>query len=147
MRALPCLIVATLACGGTRAAQTMKRAEIVMAAGLAGVLVSSLVMVISPDTKPVIVPTITGFGAITAGGLGVYLYADATAKDPPTGTERQRDDDRAWQYTRRAAVAARAGNCATAVSVAPQVKALDADFYARVFMGDAAIRRCLSPAR
>jgi hypothetical protein len=144
VRAAAWLVVIAVGCAGHR---TMHRAELVMGGALAGVLATSIVLAIQPDAKPVALPLIAGFGAIAVGGLVVYMYADATAKDPPPAIELHRADERAWQLTRKAAAAARAGDCTTARAIASDVRALDEDFYTTVFARDAAISRCVQRAR
>jgi hypothetical protein len=51
--------------------------------------------------------------------------------------------DRAWELTKGAATAARAGDCSTAIATSPEVQSLDAEFHETVFAADAAIARCL----
>lgn len=45
----------------------------------------------------------------------------------------------------QAVAAARAGDCSTVETLGPQIKELDPDYYKTVFVGDAAVSRCLPP--
>jgi hypothetical protein len=49
----------------------------------------------------------------------------------------------AWAITKKAAAAARAGDCATVVTLDAQLRVIDEEFYRVVFLGDVAIVRCL----
>jgi len=51
--------------------------------------------------------------------------------------------EQAWQLTKQAEEAARAGTCATVQWAGPRVQMLDAELHEQVFMRDEAIRRCL----
>jgi hypothetical protein len=55
--------------------------------------------------------------------------------------------DTAWQRTQQAASAARAGDCTTAVAADGEVRALDGEFHASVFVRDVAIAHCLAASR
>ena len=52
----------------------------------------------------------------------------------------------AWELTKQAQTAARANDCAKVTELSAQVGALDADFYAELFLKDIAIQKCLQPA-
>lgn len=53
----------------------------------------------------------------------------------------------AWQATKQAAAAARAGDCTTVARLDTDVHALDAVFHETVFVRDVAIAHCLGPRR
>ncbi len=91
--------------------------------GLA-ILIPSLAMLLSekPEPKP---------------------KADDAPKPDPAAQQREQTQAKAWDLTKQAAAAARAGDCPTAVRLDGEVRALDADFYASVTARDAAIARCL----
>lgn len=50
--------------------------------------------------------------------------------------------DQAWELTKQAQDAARAGDCERVAVLDPQIRALHLSFYEHVFLRDAAIRRC-----
>jgi predicted small secreted protein len=58
----------------------------------------------------------------------------------------QKKRDQAWALTKQAQEAARTGDCAKVTALSAQVGALDAEFYADVFMKDEPIQRCFVPA-
>jgi hypothetical protein len=66
-------------------------------------------------------------------------YDAALAHD----ADRKRTLDTAWERTQAAATAARSGDCATVTKLDAEVRAVDADFHATVFLRDVAIARCL----
>ncbi len=99
-----------------------------------------------------IAPLPLAIGAII---LGVSLYVLFTAKDEdeaeapkPPGPDpqiaaRTKARETAWALTKQAMEAARANDCTTVVKLDAEVRALDAEFYADVFVGDRGIARCL----
>jgi hypothetical protein len=70
---------------------------------------------------------------------------------PPDPHEAERKRERAearqvaWKLTQDLAESARANDCARVKRRAPQVQALDPDFYASVFLRDVALARCMAP--
>jgi hypothetical protein len=141
-------LLALTACGPKQdqSPRTMRYAQMAIVGGLIGVLGTSLgVAATTGGTKDALIATDIGFGGVTAGALAVYLIADAYDVEPPVESAQQRADDEAWQMTKRAKDAARAGDCERVKKIAPTVQAKDASFYDVVFMRDAAIQKCLKP--
>jgi hypothetical protein len=70
---------------------------------------------------------------------------------PPDPHEAERKRERAearqvaWKLTQDLAESARANDCARVKRRAPQIQALDPDFYATVFLRDVALARCMTP--
>ena len=57
----------------------------------------------------------------------------------------QKKRDEAWALTKQAHEAARAGDCAKVTELSAKVGALDAEFYADVFMKDEPTQQCFVP--
>jgi hypothetical protein len=95
------------------------------------------------DWKDRLIVVDIGFGAVAATALGVYLVADLYDEEAPTQSAQTVADEQAWDMTKRAREAARAGDCARVKKIEPIVKAKDPSFHDVVFMRDAAIQRCL----
>jgi len=66
-------------------------------------------------------------------------------QDESAAIRAQRKRDEAWALTKQAQEAARAGDCPRVTALSAQVGALDAEFYASVFMKDLAVQRCFTP--
>ncbi len=138
-----------LGCSGSQALKTRRRAELTLGGSLIGVIVGSLGIAAFPDHKPVFIGITAGFGAIAVASTIVYgvAYGNSPAPEPeptpPPAPPPGRTD--AWERTKEAQAAARAGDCTTVKSLSIQVKALDEDFYWTVFARDAAISRCQTP--
>jgi hypothetical protein len=126
-------------------ARRMRHAELIIAGGLIGVLASSAVIGVDPPSRAVMVPVVAGFGALAIAGVVTYIGA-SLADTQGSRTQQQIDED-AWQLTKRARDVARNGDCDRVKKIAPAVKDKDASFYDAVFIRDAAIQRCLGPAR
>ncbi|HEX5062488.1 MAG TPA: hypothetical protein VFV99_24115 [Kofleriaceae bacterium] len=102
-------------------------------------------------------------GAIVLGGLGAVTAASAAYgygevqgceqldhawRDEQMATDtrrrtREHAQAAAWAATQQAAASARAGDCATVTKLDADVRTLDPDFHATVFVRDVAIARCL----
>ena len=65
-------------------------------------------------------------------------YPQGMPSPPPTTSREQ-----AWELTKQAQIAARAGRCDEVASLDARVQQLDKDFYDVTFLRDEAIRRCL----
>jgi len=131
-------------CAGPQAIKTRRHAELTLGGSLIGVIVSSLGIAAFPDHKPLFVGITAGFGAIAVASVIVYGVAhagvpDETPPPPPPPPDHRAE---AWALTQEAQTAARAGDCDRVASLSAQVQALDASFYASVFVRDAAISRC-----
>jgi len=59
--------------------------------------------------------------------------------------EKQQRREQAWALTKEAQEAARANNCPRVTELSAQVGALDAEFFADVFMKDVPVQRCFVP--
>lgn len=72
----------------------------------------------------------------------------ATSETPEQRAQikAQHTRDRAWVLTKQAQEAARLSDCTKVTELSAQVGALDAEFYADVFMMDVAIQHCFVPA-
>jgi hypothetical protein len=66
-------------------------------------------------------------------------------RDPETEA-RAEARQRAWDLTKEAAAAARAGDCNAVLVATLRVQAIDAEFHATVFVRDVAIAQCLQAA-
>jgi len=64
--------------------------------------------------------------------------------DEEAAVQRASLRDNAWQLTKHAAAAARAGDCATVRDTSAIVRRDDEDFHRTVFVKDVAIARCLA---
>jgi hypothetical protein len=91
-----------------------------------------------------------GGGMVTMLGMAVGLEGfvrgpDAPPPAPidPLADARRQARDRAWQLTKTAAAAARAGDCAQVATLDVEIGRLDLEFHHTVFARDAAIARCL----
>jgi hypothetical protein len=72
---------------------------------------------------------------------------DALADDEQRAAlTSQQKRDQAWALTKQAQDAARVDDCAKVAELSAQVGAIDAEFYADVFMKDVAVQRCFVPA-
>ena len=68
--------------------------------------------------------------------------AAANARDAERATQSRREA--AWKLTRIAEEVAREGQCAEVSRLDSEVRTLDAEFHAEVFLADLAIQRCLA---
>ena len=146
MRWLLVIALCLSGCGPQKSPKTMRYAEITLTGSLVGVLASSLAVAATsqhPDLKTAMIGVDIGFGSLALGSLLVYLVADIYDEEPPSQSAQTRADEEAWEMTKRAREAARAGDCGRVKKIEPTVKAKDPSFHDVVFMRDAAILRCL----
>jgi hypothetical protein len=73
------------------------------------------------------------------------LEAEQRTEADRAGLRRIHARDQAWLRMRAAADAARNGDCVTVRAASDDVRVLDTEFHATVFVRDAAIARCLAP--
>jgi hypothetical protein len=100
-------------------------------------------------------------GAVTAlsGGTGMLIFPAVTPDERAAQQQRERDElrqaqqaqaakarEQAWQLTKQAAEVARTGDCQTVTQRDNEIRELDSEFHATVFMRDAAIKRCIDSA-
>jgi hypothetical protein len=103
-----------------------------------------------PDPEDYAVLLIVPGAIVTAVGLlGLLTTKPAAPPAPapvvdPSIQQRATQRDQAWQLTQQAANAARANDCATVAQLDVDVRQLDADLHATVFLRDVAIERCLA---
>jgi hypothetical protein len=124
----------------------MHYAQLTLAASLLGVIAASAGVAVSGSNhtaKDALIGVDIGFGAIALGAVGVYLVADIYDEEPKNQSAQSMADEAAWEMTKRAREAARAGDCARVKKIEPVVKQKDPSFHEVVFMRDAAILRCL----
>jgi hypothetical protein len=156
------LLIATLLAGCT----TRQR----IAGGGVGLAVLGLTLTYSNEAKSEeesgtrgrvgIVCLLTGLVVLFVAAALDEADKEATAKEiriadkappvRPTVDQRavtaKKTRDEAWVLTRQAQDAARAGDCAKVTELSAKVGAMDAEFYADVFMKDVAVQNCFVPA-
>ncbi len=138
-RALIC-VVALTACSSQRA----KLATAGISVGVSGI---ATVQIATMDENPPVLLTALALSAGMLGMLALLSGLDHGGRGDvrPTVTIPQPDRrDEAWELTKLAASAARAGDCAL-VSVQNRiVRDIDPEFHEVVFVRDVAIARCLA---
>lgn len=73
------------------------------------------------------------------------IEVEVSAETGETAEEALARRENAWAMTKRAGAAARAGDCATVLTIGRQVYASDPEFHDTVFARDVAIARCVWP--
>lgn len=140
-----CLLVG---CSASQAKKTRRRAELGIGASLVGVIGGSLGIAAFPDHKPVFIGITATFGGLAIASAVVYAIAHSNVPDdppPPPPKQIPEGRDEAWQLTKQAQTAARAGDCATVMELDVRVRELDLELHATAFARDVAIARCLTP--
>jgi len=127
-------------CAGTPR-KNEHRAELAIGASLLGVIASSLTMAAVPQGKPVLIPITITFGGLAIASAVAYGIAHAKVVDEPAGPPPKPNP--AWDYTKKAEAAARAGRCDEVRDLDATVMMLDADFHDVVFARDVAIKHCM----
>ncbi len=139
------LAVALVGCGPQKSPRTMWYAQWTIAGSLVGVLGASAGVAATAGTgaKDTLIGVDIGFGAVAVGALLVYLVADIYDEEPQNQSAQSKADEEAWQMTKRARDAARAGDCARVKKIEVAVRDKDKGFHDVVFMRDVAIQKCL----
>jgi hypothetical protein len=111
--------------------------------GVAGIIGGALAARATPRGHDLVL----GFSLLS--GAGIVSYAIGELEDPalagaPPETLEQRHHRWAKILTRRAAGAAREGNCARVRRLEPRVRDYDPELHDFVFLRDPEIARCLS---
>ncbi|HEX5058195.1 MAG TPA: hypothetical protein VFV99_02490 [Kofleriaceae bacterium] len=130
-------------CAGTPK-KNERRAELAIGASLLGVIASSVAMAAVPQGKPVLIPLTITFGGLAVASAIVYGVEHAKVADEPSGPPPKPNP--AWEYTKKAEAAARAGRCDEVRDLDATVLMLDADFHDVVFARDVAIKHCMEAA-
>ena len=147
VRVTALLLVAATSCTGAQARTLHHTGEVMLAAGLLGILAASAVSYVDRDHEDAILEI---GGAILVpvslfGGLS-YIATDAEVNRPHEValTPEERSFNAAYEIAREAKHAARRGDCAEVQSIQPRVRELNERVY-RKFLHDEIIRRCLAP--
>lgn len=144
--------VVALACVLGLAGCQSQRGKLIAAgvsAGIAGYATVEIATASEGEEVPVVMTALAVTGGLFA--LGALLSGlDHEDEERPSRTQDIKASDHrdeAWDYTKAAALAARAGDCTTVLIHDRIVRELDADFHATVFLADVAIARCIVVAR
>ena len=128
-------------CAGTPRANR-RRAELAIGGSLIGVIASSITMAAVPQGKPVLIPITITFGGLAVASAIAYGVYHSQVVSEPSGPPPKPNP--AWEYTKKAEAAARAGRCDEVRDLDMTVLMLDKDFHAVVFSRDVAIQRCMA---
>lgn len=147
MRATALLLVAATSCTGAQARTLHHTGEVMLAAGLLGILTASVVSYVARDHEDAILEI---GGAVLVpvslfGGLS-YIATDAEVnrQREVALTPEERSFNAAYEIAREAKHAARRGDCAEVQAIQPRVREMNERVY-RKFLHDEIIRRCLAP--
>jgi hypothetical protein len=137
------LTLVLCACAPTHARRTVRYAEYAIGGSLAGIIAGSLIIGAVPDHKPVGIAVAATFGGLAVASAIVYgvAYANLPPEGPPPAAPDHRPE--AWELTKQAQAAARAGDCAQVRQLDPQIRSLDPGVHDVVFMRDVAVQGCL----